>query len=240
MKRLVETNRWKDSWFVDLSPNAKILLSYLYDCCDEIGSIDLNYSIWSAQLKMDKLSIIDSLKELKPALLSDKKKKLFIKDFLKHQKKLPLIKGNEEHDWIITKLKSNIEKFDNAVEILDILNNHVIDQNDIKKNKDRTIKKSKTFLEPTFEELKEYYLSEEPNALLTDIQDIYDHYVSCGWTVGKNKPMVDWQSAVRKAIRNKVKFSNNRINFNSNNNDTKKTSRTETTLSVVDELKQNV
>ena len=239
MKRLVETDRWRDSWFIELHPFSKLLLSYLYDNCDDAGFIDLNYSVWSVQLRMEKIHIIESLKELKPALLSDTKKKIFIKDFLKHQKKLPLIKGNEEHEWIMLKLKSNADKFNNSNFILDIINNQMV----IKESKTKgsnSNKVRKTFVEPTFEELKEYYLSEEPNAILTDIQDIYDHYVSCGWTVGKNKPMVDWQSAVRKAIRNKIKFSNNRINFNSNNNDTKKTSRTETTLSVVDELKQNV
>ena len=249
MKRLVETERWRDLFWNELHPYPKILLCYLYDNADKAGFIDYSPTLWITQLKgkfdnkyseFTKNDLINSISDLKDKLVSNGKNKLFIKDFLKHQNKLPLIIGNEEHDWIITKLKSNLDKFNNAIEILDILNNHVIDQNVIKKNKDRTNKKSKTFVEPTFEELKEYYLSEEPNALLPDIQDIYDHYVSCGWTVGKNKPMVDWQSAVRKAIRNKVNFSNNRTNFNSNNNGTKKTSRTETTLSVVDELKQNV
>lgn len=239
MKRLVETNRWQDNWFVELNPNSKLLLSYLYDCCDEIGSIDLNYAVWSAQLKMDKQSIIESLKELQTALLSDKKKKIFIKDYLKHQKKLPLRIGIEEDDWIINKLKGSLEKFNNAPEIINILKNHVLDQSQIKQKKEK-VSKRKVFVEPTFEELKAYYLQEKPDAELDAINDIYDHYVSCGWTVGKNKPMVDWEACVRKAIRNRERFGNNgKMNFNSNENNNKKTSRTETTLSVVDELKKN-
>lgn len=237
MKRLVETNRWKDGWFVELTPNAKLLLSYLYDCCDEIGSIDLNYSIWSAQLKMEKQLIVESLKELQPALLSDKKKKLFIKDFLKHQKKLPLINGNEEHDWIITKLKNSLEKFNNAPEILKILDNHVINQNETKQKKER-VNRKKTFIEPTFEELKEYYLSEKPDAEMSAIQDIYDHYKSVNWVTKGGTDIKDWQSAVRKAIRNREDYSKGNRNYNNNSAD-KKTTRTETTLSVVDELKKN-
>jgi len=237
VKRLVETDRWKDAWFIDLHPNAKLLLSYLYDNCDDGGFVDLNYRLWITQLKMEKEFIVTSLKALQSVLLSDKKKKIFIKDYLTHQKKLPLIKGNEEHDWIITKLKNNLEKFNNAPEILNILNNHVIDPNEVKKTKDK-ISKKKNFVVPTFDELKEYYLKEKPDAELNAIKDIYDHYVSCGWTVGKNKPMVDWEACVRKAIRNREEFSKGSRSYNNNSGGDKK-SRTETTLSVVDELKRN-
>ena len=122
MKRLVETDRWKDSFFVELHPNAKLLLSYMYDNCNEAGFIDLNWVIWSSQLNMQQEFIKTSLIALSSLLVSDKKKKLFIKDFLKHQRKLPLIKGNEESDLIIEKLQSNLKKFNDAPEILELLN----------------------------------------------------------------------------------------------------------------------
>jgi hypothetical protein len=233
MKRLVETDRWKDAWFIELHPYAKLLLSYLYDTCDESGFVDLNYSLWATQLNMNKEEIIDGLKALQPALLSDKKKKLFITDFLKHQKKLPLIKGVEESDWIITKLKSNLDKFDNAPGIQNILNNHIEILG--KRTTTNNGGKKKVFVKPSFEELRAYYLKEKPDAKEDHVHDIYDHYESCGWTVGKNKPMVDWQACVRKAIRNQ----NERFAGNHNGNSRTKTSRTETTLSVVDELKKN-
>lgn len=231
MKRLVETDRWKDAWFIDLHPNAKLLLSYLYDNCDEAGFIDLQYSLWVTQLKMEKEFIVTSLKALKSALLSDTKKKLFIIDFLKHQKKLPLVKGIEESDWIIAKLKNNLERFNNAPGIINILN-QITDPHTVKKP---PISRKKVFEEPTFEELKAYYLKEKPGAENSAIEDIYDHYVSCGWTVGKNKPMVDWEACVRKAIRREEE----RVGSRYNNRNTDKKSRTETTLSVVEELKQN-
>jgi len=236
MKRLVETDRWKDAWFIDLHPNAKLLLSYLYDNCDESGFVDLNYSLWQAQLKMSKEFIVTSLKALQPALLSDKKKKLFVVDFLKHQKKLPLIKGVEESEWIITKLRNNLEKFDNAPGISNILNNHI--EGVVVKGKVATSSKNK-FVEPTFEELKDYYLEVKPDAKLPAIEDIYDHYVSCGWTVGKNKPMVDWKACVRKAIRNNETRGNNGGGYQRDGYQGNKKSRTEVTLSVIDEIKKN-
>jgi hypothetical protein len=107
MKRLTETDKWKDSWYIELSPYAKILLVYLYDNCDDAGFIDCVFKTWETQLKFETVRIKTALLELQKSLLSDKKKKLFIKDYLTHQKKFPLVKGNEEHDWIINKLKNN-------------------------------------------------------------------------------------------------------------------------------------
>lgn len=247
MKRLVETDRWKDIWFVELTPYAKLLLSYLYDNCDEAGFIDVNYPIWETQLKMTREQIFASLKLLQPALLSDKKKKIFIVDFLKHQKKLPLIKGQEEAEWIINKLKSNLEKFGDAPGIKNILETYVEYPPGVssgKKGSGQQTGKKKPFVKPSFEEMKEYYLSEEPNAKLNRIQDLFDHYEKVGWVVGKNKPMVDWYAAVRQAIRRDKEdprggggYSRNGGGGNGPNGPTR--SRTETTLSVADEIKKN-
>jgi hypothetical protein len=184
---------------------------------------------------MQKDFIVTSLKALQSVLLSDTKKKLFIKDFLLHQKNLPLTKGVEKDDWIITKLKNNLSKFNDAPEISNILNNQITDPNETKTTKGRTSKK-KTFVEPTFEELKAYYLKEKPDAKLSSIEDIYDHYVSCGWVVGKNKPMVDWEACVRRAIRNEEQFSKSKRSYGTNSGENKK-SRTEATMGAVDKFK---
>jgi hypothetical protein len=92
MKRLVETDRWKDSFFVELHPNAKLLLSYMYDNCNEAGFIDLNWVIWSSQLNMQQEFIKTSLIALSSLLVSDKKRNYLLKNFLKHQKNYLLLK----------------------------------------------------------------------------------------------------------------------------------------------------
>lgn len=248
MKRLVETDRWKDNFYLELHPYPKLLLSYMYDNCDICGAIDYNQNLWLAQIQGElkdkkrysqftKQDLVNALEDLKPKLLSDKKKKLFIKDFLLHQNKLPLIKGNEEHELIISKLQSNLSKFNDAPEIKKILDS-ITEPKKIEEVEEKSKKKrGEKFTPPSFEELKEYYLSQKPDAELSAIEDIYDHYVSCGWVVGKNKPMQDWQSAVRRAIRNNEKFKRSSYNYSNNNNSgEQKKSRTETVLSVVEEL----
>jgi hypothetical protein len=245
MKRLTETDKWKDNFYMELHPYAKLLLAYMYDNCNDSGFIDYNQNLWLTQIKGElkdkkryseftRQDLVYALEDLQSKLLSDKKKKLFIKDFLLHQGKLPLIKGNDEHDLIISKLESNLSKFNDAPEIKKILDNIKLPEpiEEVKSNGKK--KRGDKFVAPTFEELKEYYLSEKPDAELSAIQDIYDHYVGCGWVVGKDKPMKDWEACVRRAIRNNEKGF--RYNGNKNNSGEVKKSRTETTLSVVQEL----
>ncbi|HWY11338.1 MAG TPA: hypothetical protein VN026_08435 [Bacteroidia bacterium] len=230
MKRLVSVSRWRDVFFLELHPNAKLLLSYLYDCADNAGFIDLHYPSWSNDLKLEKKFIETSLKALQSKLLSDKKKKLYIIDFLKHQEKLPLVQGRKEDDFIIDKLKSNLERFDNPKEIKKILDNIVKEEEEEEFETKRGRKKAK-FSEPTFNEFSKYCLVEKPDATERRIKSLYDHYVSCGWKVG-NKPMADWEAAIRVNIH--------KVEKDYKNNHTDKPSRTSTTLSVVDELKKNV
>ena len=55
-------------------------------------------------------------------------------------------------------------------------------------------KYSKRFEKPTFEEV-EAYIREQGYEI--DPHTFFDYYDSCGWTVGKNKPMKDWKASVR-------------------------------------------
>lgn len=54
--------------------------------------------------------------------------------------------------------------------------------------------KKKRFEKPTFEEV-EAYIREQGYDI--DPHTFFDYYESCGWTVGKNKPMKDWKASVR-------------------------------------------
>lgn len=54
--------------------------------------------------------------------------------------------------------------------------------------------KKKRFVKPSFEEV-EAYIQEQNYDI--DANTFFDYYDSCGWTVGKNKPMKDWKASVR-------------------------------------------
>jgi len=238
-----ESKKWQDNFYVELHPYPKLVLNYIYDNC-QAGFIEYIPNLWLTQIQgiikdkkypiFTKNDLINSLSDLKIKLLSDGKKKLFIKDYLKHQKKLPLISGIEENDWIIDKLTSNLEGFGNPKEISDILKN-VRDIKEIEKENKKKVKEKKRFVVPLREEFKEYYLSEKPDAIADSIDGLYDHYVSCGWKVG-SKPMVDWEAAIRGAIKREKNY---RVKNNYSNGTEHKKSRTETAFNVAEELKNN-
>lgn len=250
MLRIVQTTRWRDLFWNELHPYPKILLCYLYDNADDAGFVDYSANLWLTQLKgksngryseFTKKDLINSLEDLKDKLLSNGKNRLFIKDFLKHQKKLPLIKGEQESELIIEKLQSNLKKFNDAPEILELLNSVKIK---VEEEKVLIVKKNKTqptkFIPPSYEDFEAYYLSQSPDTGTENIKELFDHYVSCGWKVG-NKPMQDFEAAIRNAIRRaeKNEISKSKQEYISKSfGKEKKQSRTDITFSLADSMKK--
>ena len=60
-------------------------------------------------------------------------------------------------------------------------------------------KKTNRFKIPTLEEIKNFI---QENNYQVDAERFFDYYESNGWTVGKNKPMKNWQAAIRNWNRN--------------------------------------
>lgn len=74
------------------------------------------------------------------------------------------------------------------------------------------IQKTKRFIKPTFDEVKEYCAERKNNI---DPQHFLDYYESNGWKVGKNA-MKDWKAAIRTWERNEhgSRIDKNRNGFN--------------------------
>lgn len=68
-------------------------------------------------------------------------------------------------------------------------------------------KKSKKFIKPTIEEIREYCQERKNNV---NAQYFYDYYEANGWKVGKN-PMKDWKATVRNWERRDF-YSNHSVN----------------------------
>lgn len=218
MLKYTETDKWKDYWFTQLNPNEKLVFIYLYENCDDAGFIDVNHTVWTAQLKMSKIDVFNSLKSLKKALLSGKatgNNILWIRKYLEYQNRLPL--NEQEHIDIIKKIKSNINKFSDNSELKSLLDSIIIKKN--------TLKRNDKFTPPSEDEFKNYYSEIKSHASNDEIDDLYDYYKSCNWKVGKGKDMSDWKAAIRRAIR-KNKIDNGG-----------KKSRTQVTMDVVSEMK---
>lgn len=238
MRLHAHTKRWQDLFWNELHPYPKMVLSYCYDNSDTAGFIDYSCSLWLTQMKgkldsrypeFTKKDLLNSLSDLKEKLISDGKNKLFIKDFLKHQMKLPLKKGNTEDNQIIMKLQSNLQRFNNAPEILEILNN-IEEENKLEPIKKTTrVKKTATeFIAPTIEEFTSYFLEHGFDENLAS--RAWNGYNENKWHDSKGTPVRNWKQKCQNTW------------FNPDNKKTEKEdkkSKLQTTMSVVEEMTRN-
>ncbi len=66
--------------------------------------------------------------------------------------------------------------------------------------------RQKEFINPTFEQVKTYFL--ENNFPELEAYKFFNYFASIGWLVGGKIPMVDWQAAAQNWILNTTKFNN--------------------------------
>lgn len=199
--RFTNTDKWNDSWFSELDQLEKLLFLYLADNCDIAGFIEINLKRWAFELGSNPSAIKGALKGLQRGLIiSNCGECLYLKNFLKHQKNLPLNKKNKAHIGIFRRFELYSQKF----EIQDIetfieggskglSSPSGIGNGNGNGNGNGVKDAKKRFAPPTIEEVKNYCL-ERKNSV--DAIKWHDHYTSNGWMVGKNR-MKDWKAAVR-------------------------------------------
>lgn len=112
--RFSDTLKWQDEWFVDLSTIEKLLFLYLYDNCDIAGFLEISYRKIAFDLGVKESEIKGALKGLDRGIhLSDDGRCLLLKNFIKHQKNLPINPENKSHIGILKRIEVYISKFSN-------------------------------------------------------------------------------------------------------------------------------
>ena len=112
--RFTDTNKWSDAWFLELKPSEKLLFNYLCDNCDIAGFIELNPRKWAFDIGETQANILGALEGLGRGLIYSKSNDcVYVKNFLKHQKNLPLNEKNNAHVGIL----KCFDKYKNKFEI---------------------------------------------------------------------------------------------------------------------------
>lgn len=107
-KRLTETNKWKDAWFLDLSIEGKVLFQYLCDNCDMAGFYQRHDRTISALTGIPLENIPNLVIDLSKSVLL-KEGFFWVVNFLEHQKNLPLNHLNNAH---LSAIRSLVEHGD--------------------------------------------------------------------------------------------------------------------------------
>ena len=99
--RFTDTGKWRDKWFRRLSPSEKVLWMYLCDVCDIAGFVEVDTELFAFDTGMDESTIEGALKGLERGLVVHNGV-LWIRNFLRHQKNLPLNESNRCHKGILS------------------------------------------------------------------------------------------------------------------------------------------
>ena len=111
--RFTNTDKWKDSWFSNLKQIEMLLFIYLCENCDIAGFIEVNYKRWASDLNSSESTMKESIKGLERGLIiSNDGECIYLKNFIKHQKNLPLNENNRAHMGIIKRFEIYRHKFD--------------------------------------------------------------------------------------------------------------------------------
>lgn len=223
--RFTNSDKWTDSWFSDLSPHAKLLFIFLYENCDNAGLYEVNRKFMLFLLGFTDDELKDAIKELgKSYIKSNDGTKIWLKNFLKHQKLYPLNWKNNAHKQIINILLENLadeNKFKGCKELESIIPELPKEKAEtiaVKKVEEKPKRKRRTtkFVKPTEEEIFNVMQEKDFPPAKTEAKRFWNWFESNGWKVGKN-PMKSWKGAVntwminwyeRNNITNKSKMDN--------------------------------
>lgn len=120
--RFTDTNAWDDPWYIELTTNEKALFKYLCDNCDIAGFFELSMKKFRDNLSdLSDDQIKAAFKGLERSYVFSRDKKIiFLKNFCKHQKNIPLNPKNNAHIGIIARIDNYADKF--AFDILNLIN----------------------------------------------------------------------------------------------------------------------
>lgn len=153
-KRLTDSGKWEDPWFMDLSKDAKIIWTYLVDKCDHAGIYELNLRLMSFQCGI-KLTREDIKEKIGDRLIEIGFGKWFIPKFLSFQ----YASGLDSNKPVIVSVRKILNSHgllceNNTINIPKSLNNHLPMIKSKSKDKDIDIDKDKSNIKSKDKETK--------------------------------------------------------------------------------------
>lgn len=112
--RFTEDQKWSDKWFRGLKPVAKLVFIYLADNCNRAGFIEIDPEAIAFSTGCDIEDVEGAIKGLERGIIgaNDGSDWIWLRNFIKHQRNLPLNKANPAHRNIICLLNEQVNRFD--------------------------------------------------------------------------------------------------------------------------------
>ena len=101
--RFTDSEKWKDPWFHKLPHKSKLVFLYLCDACDIAGFWEIDEDRCAYETGIDRKSIPDCLDRMGEKIVFNGRY-LWLRNFIKRQKNIPLCISNNAHKGIIKRL----------------------------------------------------------------------------------------------------------------------------------------
>lgn len=124
--RFTSTSKWDDPWFISLKRDAKTFFNYICDKCDCAGFLEISIKKIKDDLELSDEEVKALFKETRKSyLLSIDRHLIYVKNFLKHQKNLPLKLDNKSHQGVLKRFELYKERF--SIDLIEFVHsqNHV-------------------------------------------------------------------------------------------------------------------
>ena len=117
-KRFTETDKWRDPWFRKLTPLQKCLFVYLCDNCNNAGCVEIDVEGWCLYISCKPKDLEAAWEGLIRGFIISGGW-AFIRNYLKHQKHLPLDPSkNPAHRQIANMFREQESRFPGLLEKL--------------------------------------------------------------------------------------------------------------------------
>ena len=206
--RFTTPEKWQDVWFRKLSISEKLIFLFFLDNCNLAGFIELDFESISFFTGLSEIEILTAVKGLNKGCLTIDNW-VWLKNFLKHQKNLPLNPENNAHKHIIGLIKEQVSRFDISEDFRNFYIANLGAKEGLisppgKGNSKGNSKGNKIMSEeiPTFDEFFAYAKTIEIYSPDLDFQikTKYDSWKQNNWKDGNNNPILVWKNKIRSTM----------------------------------------
>lgn len=202
--RFTLAEKWQDKWFRQLSAAEKLLFLYICDNCNLAGIWEIDIEQAAFSIGFDLGAMQGAFKGLARGYEQLNETHIWVKNFLKHQRNLPLNPNNAAHASIINLLLPYKSLSEN---ILQLLSTEQIKgltrglQSPLSISISKGISKSnskgkKKFKPPTLKEV-ELYLKDNPELTGVTARDFWKGYDDGNWEDTRGNPVRNWKLKLR-------------------------------------------
>lgn len=200
-KRLTDSSKWDDPWFMDLPNEYKLAWLFILDRCDHAG-------IWKVNLKIMNFCIGHTIKAdcfltaCNDRIILLGEDKWFIPKFISYQYGTFSDRCNAHKPVLSVLKKHGLEGY--FIPTLSLPGREQRQEQELDQEKEGIVKGSR---KPSLEEVTAEFTAK---GFTAEALRFHSYYESVGWVVGKSrKPMKNWRGAVATWLANRKEWDEN-------------------------------